>query len=71
MEDVTREFIRTLAAANGITLPEDRLELVRVQYQSFLRGLVEINSLPMPPETEPSIMYSLAPPAASLSDPGK
>jgi hypothetical protein len=71
MQDVTKEFIRALAAANGITLAEDRLELVRVQYQSFLRGLAEINTLPLPPETEPSITYSLVPPVVPPSGAGK
>ena len=71
MQDVTREFIRSLAAANGIKIPDDRLDLVRVQYQSFIRGLAEINTLPLPRETEPSITYSLTPPAVPSSGGGK
>jgi len=68
-EAVTKEFIRTLAAANGLTIPEERLELVLRQYESFMRTLGEINSLPLPREAEPAIVYSLPqqPPAARAS----
>ena len=71
MPDVTREFIRTLAAANGFAIPEERLDLVRLQYQGFIRSLAEINALPLPRETEPSITYSLAPPMVPPSGGGK
>ena len=67
MQDVTREFIRTLAAANGIAIPDERLDLVRLQYQGFIRGLAEINALPLPRETEPSITYALVPPVVPSS----
>jgi Asp-tRNA(Asn)/Glu-tRNA(Gln) amidotransferase C subunit len=69
MQEITREFIRTLAAANGITIPDERLEQVRRQYESFLRTLEEIDSVALPPETEPTTAFLLAspalPPAAS------
>jgi hypothetical protein len=57
--DITREFIRTLAAANGLTIPEERLEVVQRQYESYLRTLDEIQQLDLPRETEPSILYTL------------
>jgi hypothetical protein len=57
--DITREFIKTLAGANGLTIPEERLEVVQRQYESFLRTLVEIQQLELPRETEPSILYTL------------
>jgi Asp-tRNA(Asn)/Glu-tRNA(Gln) amidotransferase C subunit len=57
--DITREFIKTLAAANGLTIPEERLEVVQRQYESFLRTLAEIQQLELPRETEPSILYTL------------
>jgi len=68
-EAVTKEFIQSLAAANGLTIPEERLELVLRQYESFMRTLGEINSLPLPREAEPAIVYSLQqqPPAAPAS----
>ena len=57
--EVTREFIRTLAAANGLTIPEERLEIVQRQYESYLRALDAIQQLELPRETEPSIRYTL------------
>jgi Asp-tRNA(Asn)/Glu-tRNA(Gln) amidotransferase C subunit len=69
MQEITREFIRTLAAANGITIPDERLEQVRRQYESFLRTLEEIDAVALAPETEPATAFLLAspvpPPAAS------
>jgi hypothetical protein len=68
MQGVTAEFIKTLAAANGIQLPEERVELVRRQYESLLRSLATINSLPIPKETEPAIGHSLASLSAAPAD---
>ena len=55
MQEVTNAFIKTLAAANGIDVPEERLDLVRRQYESLMRNLAQINSLSMPRETEPAV----------------
>ena len=57
--DTTKEFIRTLAAANGLTIPEERLEVVQRQYESYLRTLLEIQQIELERETEPSILYTL------------
>jgi Asp-tRNA(Asn)/Glu-tRNA(Gln) amidotransferase C subunit len=57
--EITKEFIRTLAAANGLTIPEERLEAVQRQYESYLRALDELQQLELPRETEPSILYTL------------
>jgi len=59
METVTRDFIRTLAAANGLTIQEERLELVQRQYENFLRTLEEIGELDLPADIEPSILFTL------------
>ena len=67
MPQPTKELIRELAAVNGLTIPEDRLELVLRQYESFLRSLQEINSLPLSREAEPAIVFTL-PHAAMASD---
>ena len=64
MQEITREFIRTLAVANGLTLPDERLEQVRRQYESFLRTLKEIDAVAVAPETEPATAFLLASPAA-------
>jgi len=57
--EITKDFVRSLAAANGLTIPEDRLDLVKRQYESFLRTLDDIQRLEVPRETEPSILYTL------------
>jgi hypothetical protein len=65
MQEVTNEFIRTLAAVNGITIPEERVELVRRQYENFLRDLAVINTLALPREAQPD------PPVLGAVDPRK
>jgi len=57
--EITKDFIRSLAAANGLTIPEERLDVVQRQYESFLRALEDIQQLELPRETEPSILYTL------------
>jgi len=57
--EMTKDFVKTLAAANGLAIPDDRLEVVQRQYESFLRTLDEIQQLELPRETEPSILYTL------------
>ena len=63
MQDITTRLVRTLAAANGIEIPEERLEGVRAQYEAFLKSLVEINSVTLSRESEPAIAFSLVPPS--------
>ena len=55
---ITREFIRTLALTQGVTLPENRLDAVLKQYQSFLQSLARMESLPLPREAEPEILFT-------------
>jgi hypothetical protein len=57
---VDRNLIRALAEANGLSISEDRLDIVLRQYQSFLRTLEEIDTVPLPKETEPAILFTLA-----------
>jgi hypothetical protein len=71
MQEITTQFIRTLASANGIQIPDDRLELVRAQYETFIRTLAEINSLELAQEAEPAILFSLMPPAPGRADAGR
>jgi hypothetical protein len=53
-----RDTIRTLAQANGLTIPEERLDLVLRQYQAFLRTLEKLESVPLPREAEPATLFS-------------
>jgi hypothetical protein len=68
MQEITTQFVRTLAAANGLQIPEERLELVRAQYETFIKTLEEINGLSLPRETEPAILFSLMPPVAGRTE---
>jgi hypothetical protein len=57
MSDITGDFVRALAAANGLELPDERIELVRAQYERYLQTLKELNALPLAREAEPAITY--------------
>ena len=61
MQEITREFIRALADANGIAIVEEQLEPVRKQYESFMRTMSEIDAVPLTPETDPATIFALAP----------
>lgn len=63
MQALTGEFIKRLAAANGIDLPDERVDLVRPEYESLMRSVAIISALAIPGETEPALGQSLAPPA--------
>jgi hypothetical protein len=67
----TREFVRALAEANGLTLPEERLDLVLRQYENFLRSLNELNTLPLPVEAEPAFVFGLSSALATNPVPGR
>ena len=56
---VDQTFIKNLAEANGLNLPEERLDAVLRQYQSYLRTMERIDTVPLERETEPAIRYSL------------
>ena len=70
MQELTDDFIKTLAAANGLTIPNERLALVRRQYAGFLRALAEIETLQLPRETEPAYFPSV-PAAATRARSGR
>jgi hypothetical protein len=65
---VDRELIKTLAEANGLSIPDERLDMVLRQYQGFLRTLAEIDAVPMEKEVEPAITYSNALPSLIPGD---
>ena len=56
---VDQAFIKTLAEANGLTIPDDRLEAVLRQYQSYLRSIERMDAVPVAKEIEPAIDFSL------------
>jgi len=54
---ITKELLRTLAEANGVKLPEERLDAVLRQYQNYLQALARLDTLPLPREAEPEILF--------------
>jgi hypothetical protein len=52
-------FIKTLAEANGLSIPEERLDAVLRQYQSFLRTIERVDAVSVEKETEPAVDFSL------------
>ena len=61
MAEISKEMLKSLAAANGVDLPDVRLDAVLKQYQQYLKTLEELDSLPLSREAEPEINYSLRP----------
>ena len=56
---VDRTFIKTLAQTNGLTIPEERLDIVLEQYQAFLENIERVDTVAVEKEVEPAIDYSL------------
>jgi len=52
-EGVNAAVIKALAEANGLSIPEDRLETVLKQYQTYLELLSHLDSFPLAREAEP------------------
>jgi len=55
---VDENYIKNLAEANGLNIPQERLGTVLRQYQSYLRTMEEIDTVPLERETEPAITFS-------------
>jgi hypothetical protein len=55
---ITKELLRTLALAQGVNLPEARLEAVLKQYEAYLQSLARMDSLPLAREAEPEILFT-------------
>ena len=59
MQKMTRETLRILATANGLRVPDERLDLLLREYESLMRSLAELNALPLAREAEPASAFSL------------
>ena len=55
---ITKELLRALALAQGVNLPEERLDAVLRQYQNYLQSLARMESLPLSREVEPEILFT-------------
>jgi hypothetical protein len=51
---VNAAMIRTLAEANGISIPDDRLDIVLKQYQTYLDLLNQLDTFLLSREAEPA-----------------
>ncbi len=69
-EGVNTAVIRALAEANGIAIPDDRLETVLKQYQTYLGILNQLDSFLLAREAEPSGKFEL-PTGGPTSAPGR
>jgi hypothetical protein len=58
-EGVNAEMIRALAEVNGIPIPEERLDLVLKQYQTYLELLSSLDAFMLSREAEPSVKFEL------------
>ena len=63
--EVTKETIKTLAQANGLSIPDERLERVLRQYQNFMRLIERLDAYELKREEEPQTVFTLVPDAAS------
>jgi len=62
--EVTKDTIKTLAQANGLPLPDERLERVLHQYQNFMRLIGRLDAYELKMEEEPETIFTLVPDAA-------
>ncbi len=59
--DVNKETLRALAAANGLHLPDARLERVLKQYQNYLQLLSRLDAFDLKMDSEPETVFTLVP----------
>ena len=62
--EVTKETIKTLSQANGLPLPDERLERVLHQYQNFMRLIERLDAYELKMDEEPQTIFTLVPEAA-------
>jgi len=61
--EITKDTIKALAIANGLDIPDARLDRVLKQYRSFMEALARVDAFKLPMEAEPQITFTLAPDA--------
>ena len=62
---ISKETLKSLAGANGINLPDERLERVLNQYKKYLELLARVDAYDLKREAEPETIFTLEPYAAS------
>jgi hypothetical protein len=63
--EVTKDTIKTLAQANGLPMPDERLERVLHQYQNFMRLIERLDAYELKMDEEPQTVFTLVPDASS------
>jgi len=58
MAEITKDILKSLALANGVEIPDERLDAVLKQYEEYLKIIAQWDSLPLARESEPEIIYS-------------
>jgi hypothetical protein len=58
-DGVNAAMVRALAEANGISIPNDRLDIVLKQYQTFLELLTHLDAFLLAREAEPAVKFEL------------
>ena len=56
---VNAGMVRALAEANGISIPDDRLDIVLKQYQAYLDLLEQLDTFLLSREAEPAVKFEL------------
>jgi len=67
---VNAAMVRALAEANGISIPDDRLDIVLKQYQTYLELLSQLDAFLLSREAEPSVKFEL-PTGGTAQAPGR
>ena len=62
--EVTKDTIKTLTQANGLPMPDERLEGVLHQYQNFMRLIARLDAYELKMDEEPQTVFTLVPDAA-------
>ena len=56
---VNAAMVRALAEANGISIPDDRLDIVLEQYRTYLELLSHLDTFLLAREAEPAVKFEL------------
>ncbi len=63
MQTLSRDLVRALAAANGLSISEDRLDRVQREYEGFVGAVAALEALTLDREVEPAHIFPLVSPA--------
>ncbi len=67
---ITNDTTRDLARANGLAIPDERLEAVRKDYEGFLLLIGRLDTFPLKATTVPAISFLPLRASASFMDAG-